>query len=146
MPVIVIGATGPVDAAKRRPWIDWIHTARDQAALVRGFVKWDDQPASIGAAFESLLRAQQIARDGADGSGVRLPGCHDAGRETGGDAAPCRTRRAIGRRRAAHAAPALDRPRPPHGLSAAKRPLLLMGRVSRDVARHGKRASRSPRR
>ena len=28
-PVIVLGATGPVDAAKRRPWIDWIHTARD---------------------------------------------------------------------------------------------------------------------
>src|SRR5712671_1293855 len=29
-PVLVIGATGPVDAVKRRPWIDWIHTARDQ--------------------------------------------------------------------------------------------------------------------
>src|SRR5262245_60138875 len=24
MPVIVLGATGPVDATKRRPWIDWI--------------------------------------------------------------------------------------------------------------------------
>ena len=35
IPVIVIGATGPVDAAKRRPWIDWIHTARDQGAIVR---------------------------------------------------------------------------------------------------------------
>ncbi len=45
MPVVVIGATGPVDAAKRRPWIDWIHTARDQGAIVRGYVKWDDQPA-----------------------------------------------------------------------------------------------------
>ena len=31
MPVVVLGATGPVDAMKRRPWIDWIHTARDQA-------------------------------------------------------------------------------------------------------------------
>lgn len=29
MPMIVLGATGPVDAAKRRPWIDWIHTAQD---------------------------------------------------------------------------------------------------------------------
>ena len=46
MPVLVIGATGPVDAAKRRPWIDWIHTARDQGAIVRGYTKWDDQPAS----------------------------------------------------------------------------------------------------
>src|SRR6266513_1965612 len=62
MPVIVLGATGPVDAVKRRPWIDWIHTMRDQASLVRDFVKWDDQPASIGAAFESMLRAQQIAQ------------------------------------------------------------------------------------
>src|SRR5471030_1811615 len=25
VPVLVLGATGPVDAAKRRPWIDWIH-------------------------------------------------------------------------------------------------------------------------
>ena len=46
VPMLVIGATGPVDAAKRRPWIDWIHTARDQGALVRNFTKWDDQPAS----------------------------------------------------------------------------------------------------
>src|SRR5262249_27314253 len=43
-PVIVLGATGPVDAFKRRPWIDWIHTARDQGAIVRNFTKWDDQP------------------------------------------------------------------------------------------------------
>src|SRR3954454_6886565 len=26
MPMLIIGATGPVDAQKRRPWIDWIHT------------------------------------------------------------------------------------------------------------------------
>src|SRR5688500_16638276 len=61
MPVIVLGATGPVDAVKRRPWIDWIHTARDQGALVRGYVKWDDQPASPGAAREALMRAMWIA-------------------------------------------------------------------------------------
>ncbi len=29
-PMIVLGATGPLDAEKRRPWIDWIHTSRDQ--------------------------------------------------------------------------------------------------------------------
>src|SRR6266403_3272715 len=46
MPVLILGATGPVDAVKRRPWIDWIHTARDQGAIVRPYVKWDDQPAS----------------------------------------------------------------------------------------------------
>src|SRR5690348_2674693 len=59
-PVFVLGATGPVDAAKRRPWIDWIHTAQDQGALIRNFTKWDDQPASVGAAAESLLRAHKI--------------------------------------------------------------------------------------
>src|SRR5271156_3729460 len=56
MPVVVLGATGPVDAMHRRPWIDWIHTARDQGALIRGYTKWDDQPASAGAAREALLR------------------------------------------------------------------------------------------
>ncbi len=61
MPMVVLGATGPVDAAKRRPWIDWIHTARDQGALVRGYTKWDDQPASPVAAREAILRAGWIA-------------------------------------------------------------------------------------
>jgi len=61
VPVIVLGATGPVDAAKRRPWIDWLHTAQDQGALIRNFIKWDAQPASIVAAQEALLRANQIA-------------------------------------------------------------------------------------
>ena len=61
MPVLLIGATGPVDAEKRRPWIDWIHTARDQGALVRGYAKWDDQPASPAAAREALVRAKWIA-------------------------------------------------------------------------------------
>src|SRR4051794_32217001 len=61
MPVLLLGATGPVDAMKRRPWIDWIHTARDQGALVRPYTKWDDQPASPGAAREALMRALWIA-------------------------------------------------------------------------------------
>src|SRR6185369_5879433 len=61
VPLLLLGATGPVDAARRRPWIDWIHTASDQGALVRDFTKWDDQPGSIEAACESLLRAMQIA-------------------------------------------------------------------------------------
>lgn len=61
MPMVVLGATGPVDAVKRRPWIDWIHTARDQGALVREYTKWDDQPASPGAAREALLRGTWIS-------------------------------------------------------------------------------------
>jgi thiamine pyrophosphate-dependent acetolactate synthase large subunit-like protein len=61
MPVIVLGATGPVDAAKRRPWIDWIHTAQDQGAIVRSYVKWDAQPASPAAAREALFRAAWLS-------------------------------------------------------------------------------------
>src|SRR5262249_54855668 len=53
--------TGPVDAVKRRPWIDWIHTARDQGALVRDYTKWDDQPSSPGAAREAILRGTWMA-------------------------------------------------------------------------------------
>ncbi len=67
VPVMVLGATGPVDAAKRRPWIDWIHTAQDQGALVRNFIKWDDQPASVEAAVEAIYRANQIARTAPQG-------------------------------------------------------------------------------
>src|SRR4026208_858030 len=61
MPMLIFGATGPVDTVHRRPWIDWIHTARDQGALVRGYTKWDDQPASPIAAREAVLRANWIA-------------------------------------------------------------------------------------
>jgi thiamine pyrophosphate-dependent acetolactate synthase large subunit-like protein len=61
-PLIVLGATGALDAVRRRPWIEWIHTARDQGALIRNFTKWDDQPSSIGAAREAILRANMIAQ------------------------------------------------------------------------------------
>ncbi|MDA1035265.1 MAG: thiamine pyrophosphate-binding protein [Chloroflexi bacterium] len=59
--VIVLGGTGPVDANHRRPWIDWIHTANVQGNAVRDMVKWDDQPASVEASVESLIRAYHLA-------------------------------------------------------------------------------------
>lgn len=60
-PMMVIGATGPIDAAKRRPWIEWIHTTVDQADMVRGYTKWDDQPGSPEAAVESIRRGVMLA-------------------------------------------------------------------------------------
>ena len=60
-PMILLGATGPGDAALRRPWIDWIHTSKDQGALIRDFIKWDDEPRSAVAAIESMIRAWQIS-------------------------------------------------------------------------------------
>lgn len=62
IPMLIIGATGPLDAAVRRPWIDWIHTSSDQPAIVRNFVKWDDTPTSVPATLESLARAWDITR------------------------------------------------------------------------------------
>jgi thiamine pyrophosphate-dependent acetolactate synthase large subunit-like protein len=61
-PMLVLGATGPLDAPKRRPWIDWIHTSRDQAGLVRSIIKWDDQPSSPQALVESMCRANIMTR------------------------------------------------------------------------------------
>ena len=61
LPVVILGATGPGDAELRRPWIDWIHTAKDQAALIRNYSKWDDEPRSVQGVVESVMRAHQIA-------------------------------------------------------------------------------------
>ncbi|MGA7454477.1 MAG: thiamine pyrophosphate-binding protein [Rhodoplanes sp.] len=132
VPILVIGATGPVDAAQRRPWIDWIHTSQDQGALIRDFVKWDDQPGSIEAAQLSLLEA--AARAGTAPCGpvyVNL----DA---------------ALQERRLDDPLPELDAaryaPPPPPApdpallsaaaelLADAQRPVVLMGRLSRDTA------------
>lgn len=60
-PLLILGGTGPVDAAKRRPWIDWIHTANVQATQVRDYTKWDDQPASLEAVPEAFVRGRQLA-------------------------------------------------------------------------------------
>ena len=147
VPMLVIGATGPVDAAQRRPWIDWIHTAADQGALIRSYVKWDDQPASVAAALESL-----VARRRADAQHTRARPSTSAStprcRRSRSRATPrCPTSRAIrpppaaaGRRRSEVA-----RARDARWQRA--RPLILIGRVSRDGeawarARRARRAAR----
>jgi thiamine pyrophosphate-dependent acetolactate synthase large subunit-like protein len=131
MPIVVLGATGPVDAAKRRPWIDWIHTAADQGAIVRNFTKWDDQPASAGAARESLLRAWWLANSApmgpvyinldAEVQESRLPE----------PLAPIDTARFIPP--VETAAPAAAVRRAAALLKSAKRPLIYAGRVSRSL-------------
>src|SRR5262249_60375926 len=50
-----------VDATKRRPGGEWLHTAQDVAAMVRDFTKWDDLPASLPHFAESMVRAYKIA-------------------------------------------------------------------------------------
>ena len=130
VPMLIIGATGPLDAARRRPWIDWIHTSADQGALIRQYVKWDDQPASVEAALDSLAQAYSITRAAPSGPAyvcldVTLqeqplpepPPIPDVRRDRsprshGPDAEAVRTTLEF--------------------LGQARRPLLLFGRASRD--------------
>ncbi|MGH6926069.1 MAG: thiamine pyrophosphate-binding protein [Propylenella sp.] len=131
-PVIVIGATGPVDAEKRRPWIDWIHTASDQGSLVRNYVKWDDQPASPGAARQALVRAAWIAETPPKGPvyvnlDVELqeaPLTEPLPKISVEKFMPV----------AAPSAPAAIIDRTAEILAAAKQPVILIGRVSRSLA------------
>ncbi|MGH3279085.1 MAG: thiamine pyrophosphate-binding protein, partial [Trebonia sp.] len=130
VPVLMFGGTGPMDANQRRPWIDWLHTTADQASLIRPFTKWDDQPVSPEAAVRSIARAYRLAvsqpsaptyicldyalQEGPLPDGFTLPGL-------GGMTAP---------------PPALPDPSQVSEalghLKRAERPLILLGRVSRD--------------
>lgn len=56
-PVLLLGGTGPKAKGRRRPWIDWIHTASVQANIVRDFTKWDDEPHDVHSVEESFARA-----------------------------------------------------------------------------------------
>jgi thiamine pyrophosphate-dependent acetolactate synthase large subunit-like protein len=131
MPLVILGATGPVDAVKRRPWIDWIHTARDQGALVRGYTKWDDQPASPVAAREAVLRAAWIANTAPCGpTYVNLDaGMQEAKLEE--QVAPVDSQRFMPEMTSAPAPDLVEKTAAL--LRHAKRPVILAGRVSRDL-------------
>jgi benzoylformate decarboxylase/acetolactate synthase-1/2/3 large subunit len=60
-PVVVFGGAGPMAYERRRPNIDWIHSAVVQGNAVRDYTKWDDQPFSIASVPESVMRAYRIA-------------------------------------------------------------------------------------
>jgi thiamine pyrophosphate-dependent acetolactate synthase large subunit-like protein len=130
-PVLILGATGPWDAAKRRPWIDWVHTASDQGALIRDYTKWDNQPGSVEAAMEAMLRGAQIAQTAPRGPVyINLDISLQMGKIGPMPALPDVKR---------YAAPAMVRPAPEQVaaaaklLSNAKNPILLAGRCSRDL-------------
>ena len=57
VPMMIMGATGPVDSHQRRPWIDWIHTSADQAGIVRDILKFDNQPSSAEGIVDAMSRA-----------------------------------------------------------------------------------------
>jgi thiamine pyrophosphate-dependent acetolactate synthase large subunit-like protein len=128
VPVLILGAQGPMDATQRRPWVDWIHTTSDLGALIRGYTKWDNQPASVPAAIEAIVRAHQIATTEPKGP---VYVCLDAGLQEQ-------------RLQAPEEMPPLGRFRPPEPaepspsfvervaaiLKGSRSPLIMIGRVS----------------
>jgi acetolactate synthase-1/2/3 large subunit len=60
VPVYVMGGN-IVEANKRAPGAEWVHSAVDIGAICRDFVKWDDQPTSLQHFAESAVRAYKIA-------------------------------------------------------------------------------------
>ena len=130
VPMIVLGATGAVDAVRRRPWIEWIHTVRDQGALIRDYTKWDDQPSSIGAAQEALLRANMITQTAPCGPvyiNLNLELQED---EIAAAPRPPETARFAPPPPLEPAGPVLLQAA--ELLARAERPVMLMGRTSRD--------------
>src|SRR5262249_18596707 len=126
---VILGATGPVDSVKRRPWIDWIHTARDQGALVRGYTKWDDQPASPIAAREAVLRANWIANTAPRGPTYVNFDAEMQENKLAEPVAPINAKRFMP---PAESAPPPDLiKRAADLLRNAKHPMILAGRVSR---------------
>jgi thiamine pyrophosphate-dependent acetolactate synthase large subunit-like protein len=131
VPVVVIGANGPHDAMKRRPWIDWIHTSRDQAAMVRHYTKFDDEPGSVEAALESITRAYKMATTAPMGPTYVVL---DVAMQEEKLAAPLPMPKLE-----RFAAPALSEPsaadvkRAVEIMKSAKKPLIIVGRMTRDL-------------
>ena len=84
-PIFIIGATGPMDEGKRRPWIDWIHTANVQGEQLRNYVKWDYQPGSIDGVVDSFARAYSVMMTEPQGP---IYMCYDAALQEAPLAAP----------------------------------------------------------
>jgi thiamine pyrophosphate-dependent acetolactate synthase large subunit-like protein len=130
IPMLIFGANGPIDASRRRPWIEWIHTTKDQASMIRNYIKWDDEPQSPAAAVEAVLRANQITRTPPYGpTYVCLDGYMQEGELTDEVLIPPVDRYAEPDTPGASEATVreiLD------AIKAAKFPILMIGRVSRD--------------
>jgi acetolactate synthase I/II/III large subunit len=56
---IILGNT--LDLTVRRPGAEWAHSVQDAAAMVRDYVKWDDNPTSLQHFAESAVRGYKTA-------------------------------------------------------------------------------------
>ncbi|MEO7242381.1 MAG: thiamine pyrophosphate-binding protein [Variovorax sp.] len=129
VPVLIYGANGPMDTVRRRPWIDWLHSTKDQASFIRSFIKWDAEPVSLEAARDAVLRARQIATTAPQGPTYV---CFDSGLQEAlmkdEPALPPLARYAAPRRPGLSAATAREVAELLYG---AKRPVMMIGRASR---------------
>jgi len=62
-PVLVLGGSGPAAHDRRRPNIDWIHSANVQGEAVRAYTKWDHEPRSLRSVPGVLARANRVMRE-----------------------------------------------------------------------------------
>src|SRR5438309_1479090 len=60
VPVMIVAGNWR-DAGTRNNGVNSYHSAQDMALIVRDYVKWDDEPASLPAFAESAVRAYKIA-------------------------------------------------------------------------------------
>ena len=60
VPMLILSGNIP-NAAARRPNVEWNHSALDQNAMVRDFVKWDAQPTSLQSTAEALVQAYDLS-------------------------------------------------------------------------------------
>jgi acetolactate synthase-1/2/3 large subunit len=127
-PMVVIGTTA-FDSETRTPWIEWIHSSADQAGMVRGFVKWDDEPHSPGAAVDSLRRATLLAR--AEPPGPTLVTLDRGLQEMRLAARPDKDSAARFQPPGPAEPASADVGRALDLISAARKPVILAGRVSR---------------
>jgi thiamine pyrophosphate-dependent acetolactate synthase large subunit-like protein len=130
-PLLLLGGSGPADPAERRP-VDWIHSATTQAQLVRDYVVWDAEPMTPAAFAADVVRARQRALSAPRGPAyVSL----DAGVQERRLDAPVHLPD-LNRHAPAPAfapnAESLDRAAA--ALAAARRPVVIAGRIALDPA------------
>jgi thiamine pyrophosphate-dependent acetolactate synthase large subunit-like protein len=61
VPLLLLGAAGPMNTTRRRPHIDWIHSSVHQAQPIRDYVKWDRLPVNAQEVVESFARGYRVA-------------------------------------------------------------------------------------
>jgi thiamine pyrophosphate-dependent acetolactate synthase large subunit-like protein len=59
VPMLVLSGS-IANPVTRQAYIEWNHAAQDQAAIVRDITKYDDQPTSLQAFAESMVRSYEI--------------------------------------------------------------------------------------